>query len=172
MLKLALAYRNAAPGSPASGDPARARTPSSRASGPCASEASKAVSFEAMPLDLMEQVADGDGRRAGVVQREPGQVGLHRLIQPQPAGLDLLHHGDGGEGLAGGGQQHRRLRGHRPPGVVRPAEGGGVHLHPVLHDGDSGARNSEGLDLLLQVGVQFRVGLRGTRGSGGRRSGR
>ena len=34
----------------ASGMSARARTPSSRASGPCASEASKAVSFEAMPL--------------------------------------------------------------------------------------------------------------------------
>jgi hypothetical protein len=50
MLKLALAYRNASPGVPASGEPDRARTPSSMASGPWASEASKAVSLEAMPL--------------------------------------------------------------------------------------------------------------------------
>ena len=39
-----------------------------------------------------------------------------------------------------------------------------MHLDPVPDDGDSGARNSEGIDLLLKEGVQLRVGLPGFAG--------
>ena len=171
MLKLALAYRKASPGSPASGEPDRAAHPFFDGV-----RVLRVGGFEGRVLGghaagLVEQMAHRDLCGAAVLQREPGQVGPHRLIQPQPAGLDLLHHGDGCEGLGGGGQQHRRLGGHRPPGVVGAAERGGVHLDPVFDDDDGGSRKSHGVKLFLQEGVHRFVGLFGGGLCGGRDSG-
>jgi len=111
-------------------------------------------------------MAHRDVRGAAVPQREPGQISLHRLIQPEPSGLDLLHHRNGREGLAGGGEQYRCLGCHRPPRLIGVAERGGVHLLAVLHDGDRGTGQTHGADPLLQESVHLFIGLVRDGGSG------
>src|SRR5699024_783753 len=65
------------------------------------------------PADVGEQVADGD--LALPVLGEAGQVHGDAIVEPQPALLDELHHGGGGEDLRDRGEVVDRVGARRDP---------------------------------------------------------
>ena len=67
---------------------------------------------------------------------EPRQVALHGGVELDPPGLDELHDRQRGERLAERADDEGRLRGHRPPGVVRLAEAAEVGDSVVLDDAE------------------------------------
>jgi hypothetical protein len=108
------------------------------------------------------------------------EVGIHVLVEVEPALLHQLHHRGRGEELAGGGYPEQRLVG--DDGLVCLHVGLAVALckedFPVTHDGDRSTRDvvalellgeepvHEGLDLPRVGGTPARRPLRGRRAAG------
>ncbi|CAL9435487.1 hypothetical protein SUDANB67_03453 [Nocardiopsis dassonvillei] len=114
---------------------------------------------------LVEQLADGDPRRAGVGHRELGQVLPHRVVQAELSRLDQLEDRQRGEGLAHRGHGHGCALG---DGL--PAGGGAVPLRVddlrAVGQDHRRAGKAGGLPVLLHEGVD-RGGGRGPQGFGG-----
>jgi hypothetical protein len=88
---------------------------------------------------LVEQLADGDGGGPIVGHGEFRQVLAHGRVQPDPTGVDELHHGERGDGLAerGDGQDGALGDG---VAVRGGSVSGGAHDVTAPDDGDGQAR--------------------------------
>jgi hypothetical protein len=107
-------------------------------------------------------------KKAASVRRSAGSR-LGRQVPPSFGPKTPSHSGRRGDAVEASRAGVCMIIG-RPESSAQPKAA--MCTRPVPDDGDSGARNSESVDLLLEEGVQLGVDVPGIRGYGGRRSGR